>query len=124
MEIPIGLGDAKARRILWRIKFLHTAAWAVFASAISAIPIATAMGDLHWALGLSLLTWGEVLVLAFNRMRCPLTALAGRYTADRADNFDIFLPVWLARHNKLIFGSLFLVGEIFLFLRWMGHAGP
>jgi hypothetical protein len=118
----VEIGPGEARRILWRIKFVHTLAWAVFASAILAIPLVTAMGDLGWALGLSLLAWGEVVVLVFNRMRCPLTALAGRYTQDRADNFDIFLPLWLARHNKLIFGALFLLGELFLLLRWM--AGP
>ncbi len=38
----------------------------------------------------------EVAVLAFNGMRCPLTDLAARYTDDRRDNFDIYLPLWLA----------------------------
>jgi hypothetical protein len=28
----------------------------------------------------------------------------GALHPDRADNFDIYLPVWLARHNKVIFG--------------------
>ena len=123
MEIPVGSGDAKARHMLWRIKFLHTVAWTVFASAILAVPIVTAMGDFRWALGLSLLAWGEVLILLLNRMHCPLTALAGRYTQDRADNFDIFLPLWLARNNKLIFGPLFLAGELFLLLRWAEQSG-
>ncbi len=59
-------------------------------------------------------------MLAANRLRCPLTGLAGRYTTDRADNFDIFLPEWLARHNKLLFGSLFAVSEFFLFRRLGG----
>jgi hypothetical protein len=33
---------------------------------------------------------------------------------------DIFLPEWLAKHNnnKLIFGSLFAVGELFLLWQW------
>ena len=26
---------------------------------------------------------------------------------DRSANFDIYLPLWLARHNKTIFGSVF-----------------
>jgi hypothetical protein len=49
-------------------------------------------------------------VLAANRMRCPLTDLAARYTEERADNFDIYLPLWLARHNQRIFGTLYVVG--------------
>jgi hypothetical protein len=60
----------------------------------------------------------EVLVLVFNRWRCPLTPIAARYTADRRDNFDIYLPEWLARHNKLIFGLLYSVGLLYTFARW------
>ena len=49
-------------------------------------------------------------MLIANDERCPLTGVAARYTVDRRDNFDIYLPEWLARHNKLIFGGLFVVG--------------
>ena len=61
----------------------------------------------------------EVITLAVNGMRCPLTGFAARYTDDRADNFDIFLPAWLARNNKRIFGSMFVAAELFLFWRWL-----
>jgi len=54
----------------------------------------------------------EVLVLVFNRMRCPLTGVAARYTDDRRDNFDIYLPEWVARHNKTIFGTLYVAGIV------------
>ena len=54
----------------------------------------------------------EVLVLIANKWRCPLTGVAARYTDDRRDNFDIYLPEWLARHNKLIFGVLYVVGVL------------
>ena len=57
---------------------------------------------------------GECLVLVLNRMRCPLTDLAARHTEDRRDNFDIHLPLWLARHNKTVFGSLYLLGLLLL----------
>jgi hypothetical protein len=58
-----------------------------------------------------------------NGWRCPLTALAARYTDDQSDNFDIYLPAWIARHKKGVFGSLFFVGVLyFLALRagWIG----
>ncbi len=105
-------------RILWRIKTFHTAAWLLFALAILAIPIAVILDRLSLALWLSLLVWAEVFILLFNGMRCPLTGIAARYTADRADNFDIFLPAWLARHNKLIFGTVFAAAQLFLLWRW------
>ena len=54
------------------------------------------------------------------RWRCPLTLVAERYTTDRSANFDIFLPERLARWNKEIFGTLFLVGVVTLVLRWRG----
>ena len=66
----------------------------------------------------------EVAILLVNRMRCPLTGVAARYTDDRADNFDIFLPEWLARHNKLIFGTLFALGEVYLLWRWALRLTP
>ena len=111
-----------ARRVLWRIRMGHTIAWAIFALSIVAIPVVTFVGRIQTAFWLSLLVWGEVIILLANRFRCPLTGVAMRYTKDRSDNFDIFLPRWLAKHNKLIFGSLFAIGEIFLLWRWAIHA--
>lgn len=53
-------------------------------------------------------------------VRCPLTDVAARYTEDRRDNFDIYLPEFLARHNKLIFGVLYVAGLFVLLVRWTG----
>jgi hypothetical protein len=53
-----------------------------------------------------------------------MTDIAGRYTEEHADNFDIYLPMWLARHNKRIFGFLFVAGEVVLLWQWMRRAGP
>lgn len=99
---------------------VHTGAWVVFASATLAIPVATAFGAVNAAIWLSAAVWVEVLILLANGMRCPLTGIAARYTAARGDNFDIFLPAWLARYNKLIFGTLFAVAEVWLLWRWLG----
>lgn len=86
---------------------VHTIVWAFFAAAIVAMPVAA------WHRRLDLFWWlagivaVEVAVLAFNRMRCPLTDVAARYTDDRRDNFDIYLPLTLARYNKHVFGTLY-----------------
>jgi len=105
--------------VLRRIKLLHTAVWFFFASCIVAIPIAGAARQFQWAAVLSGLVWFECLILAVNRGRCPLTDVAERYTAEHADNFDIYLPLWMARHNKLIFGTLFVAGELFVLVLWL-----
>lgn len=102
-----------ARRLLL-VRLLHTLAWTAFAGAIVAILPAILAGRQQMAIWLSLLVWVEVAVLALNGLRCPLTAVAARYIDDRAPNFDIFLPRWLAQWNKAIFGSLFAVTQILL----------
>jgi len=60
---------------------------------------------------------GEGLVLLLFKLSCPLTAVARKYSDSQKDNFDIFLPNWLARHNKLIFTSIFMVGLITVLYR-------
>lgn len=101
------------------VKLLHTAVWLFFVGCIVAIPIAGYRGRFLPAAVLSGLVLIECAVLVCNHWRCPLTGLAGRHTAERADNFDIYLPNWLARHNKLIFGALFVAGELFVLGCWL-----
>jgi hypothetical protein len=101
------------------VKLAHTAVWLFFAGCIVALPFAGGRGDFLWAAVLSGLVLVECAVLAVNRGRCPLTDLASRYTQERTDNFDIYLPLWLARHNKAIFGTLFALGELFVLARWL-----
>ncbi|MDZ7363315.1 MAG: hypothetical protein ONB46_21735 [candidate division KSB1 bacterium] len=46
-----------------------------------------------------------------------MTLIAAKYTEQRADNFDIFLPNWLARNNKLIFSLIWLLGVAIVIYR-------
>jgi hypothetical protein len=108
--------------ILNGIKLLHTAVWSFFALCVVLIPIAGAAGHLCLAIVLIGVVLIECLVLALNRAQCPLTVVARRYTEDRADNFDIYLPLWLARHNKLIFGILYIGGTFYVAIRWWTSA--
>jgi hypothetical protein len=105
------------------IKAAHTLVWALFAGCIVAIPFASWQGEHRAAAWLMAIVFVEVAVLALNRMRCPLTGWAGRYTDDRRDNFDIYLPLWLARRNKLIFGALYVAGSAFALVRWLRASG-
>jgi hypothetical protein len=105
--------------ILIGIKLLHTAVWLLFAGCIVVIPFAGFWRQFRLAAVLTGLVLVECAVLAMNRGRCPLTDVASRYTEDRRDNFDIYLPLWLARRNKTIFGTLFVVGTLFVLVRWL-----
>jgi hypothetical protein len=108
---------------LHAIKALHTIVWAFFAGCIIAIPIFGFMRRYSLAVALIGVVLIEVLILVANRLRCPLTGVAAKYTEDRSDNFDIYLPVWMARHNKVIFGLLFLGGTLLTVARWVGWIG-
>jgi hypothetical protein len=102
------------------IKLLHSAVWAVIAGCIVALPVVALARRLDWAAVLNVVVLAECAVIGLNKGRCPLTNVAARYTEDRADNFDIYLPLWLARHNKAVFGALFIAGEVVVLWRWLG----
>jgi hypothetical protein len=108
----------KAPAALITIKIIHTAVWAFFVACISAIPVTAHLGQFKLTACSIAAVLFEVVVLLVNRWNCPLTGVAARYTSAREDNFDIYLPLWLAKHNKLIFGWLFVAGLIYACILW------
>ena len=100
------------------LKMVHTIIWAFFVLMICAIWVLAAQGRVvgaAWAIGVVLI---EVAVLGLNHGQCPLGRIVERYTDDRAANFDIYLPAWLASRTKPIFGSLFGGAVLLTALRW------
>lgn len=100
------------------VKIAHTIAWAFFVGCILAIPVAswhTRHTSVAWLVAIVLV---EGAVLLANGWRCPLTSLAARFTEERHDNFDIYLPAWLAKHNKAIFSVVFAIGATFALGNW------
>jgi len=114
-----GVASSSEEHSLRIIKLVHTIVWAFFAGSIVAIPVLAWLDDYRAALLFIGIVLVEVVVLVINGMRCPLTGVAARYTDDRRDNFDIYLPEWLARYNKLIFGLLYIAGILFTLARWV-----
>jgi hypothetical protein len=101
------------------IKLSHTVIWAFFAGCIVVLPVAGLERRFDWALALTAVVLLECVILMLNRGGCPLTGMAAKFTEDRADNFDIYLPIWLARNNKIIFGCLFVAGELVVVGYWL-----
>lgn len=95
------------------IKGIHTIAWAFFAGCILAIPFFVWTGELGMAFLLCGIVFLEVIILLINKWHCPLTPIAAKYTEERQPNFDIYLPRWLAKYNKEIFGTLYLAGLLY-----------
>jgi len=97
--------------------------WAILVTIILAIPVVGWAGMYRQVIWLTAIVLVEILVLVLNGWQCPLTRVAARYTDDRRDNFDIYLPEWLARYNKTIFGSFFVAGVVIVFVRWCDWIG-
>ena len=105
--------------VLIAVKILHTVIWVFFVACIAVIYVFAYERRIGMAAVFIGIVMIEVLVLAFNQMRCPLTGVASRYTNDCVDTFDIYLPLWLAKHNKLIFGTVYVAGIVYTLLRWL-----
>src|SRR5215469_15126531 len=100
------------------IKLLHTVVWAVFAGSIIALPFLALRRRFGLVVFITVIIVSEGVVLTMNHWKCPLTDLAARYTDDRRDSFDIYLPPWLARNNKAIFTTLFVINECLVLWCW------
>ena len=105
--------------MLTAIKLLHTLIWAFLAASILALPILAVWRRFRWAAILTVIVLLECVVLAADGGRCPLTDVAARFTVDRNSNFDIYLPNWLAEHNKVVFGWFFVAGELVVVGCWL-----
>lgn len=98
------------------IKLVHTAIWIFFNLVIFymayAIIIANKIDKWVW-ICIGLIVLEGLTLLVFKRM-CPVTLIARKYSDSNKDNFDIYLPNWLAKYNKTIYTSIFLVLIIIL----------
>lgn len=98
------------RHKLIAIKLLHTAVWVFMNVMIFFVLYAVVTDRIDRWLWMGLAVIGlECLVLLIFKMACPLTLVARRYSNSQLPNFDIYLPLWLAKYNKLIYGVI-LVG--------------
>lgn len=102
------------------IKFIHTIVWIFFNGVIFYLYYAIIKNKIDirvWVcIGVVLL---EGIILAIFKRSCPITIIAQKYSDSTKDNFDIFLPNWLAKYNKLIYTSLFMVSLVILLLRML-----
>ena len=95
---------------LINIKIIHTAIWIFFNVVLFYMAYAVMVNKIDrfvW-IGIALIV-GEGLVLMVFKKMCPLTIMARKYSDSAKDNFDIYLPEWLARNNKLIYTTFFII---------------
>jgi len=103
---------------LLAIKFTHTLIWLFFVCVIFYILFSGICNRINYytwiAIGIVIV---EGIVLVVFKLFCPLTIIARKYSDSNKENFDIFLPNWLARNNKLIFTAIYLIGLMIVLIR-------
>lgn len=110
--------NMKSSERLKFIKIIHTVVWVFFASIIFYILYCGLFNEINNFTWIAIaLVIGEGIVLLIFRMYCPLTILARKYSHSEKDNFDIYLPNWLAKYNKIIFTIIFVTGLAFVLYR-------
>lgn len=92
------------------IKTIHTIIWVFFNVVIFYMLYAAITNKLDsWLwIGYGLFVLEGIILLLF-KFFCPLTVMARKYSASTKENFDIYLPNWLAKYNKPIYTSILVV---------------
>jgi hypothetical protein len=100
------------------IKTIHTIIWLFYNVVIFYLLYAVIMNKIDLLVWICVGLVGlEGIVLLLFKMFCPLTIIARKYSDSTKDNFDIFLPNWLAKYNKIIYTSIFGIAIIILLYR-------
>jgi hypothetical protein len=100
------------------IKIVHTLIWVFFNVVIFYLLYAVLTNRIDkWVwICLGLIVLEGLVLLVFKKM-CPVTVVARRYSDSTRDNFDIFLPNWLARYNKEIYTTIVIISVLILLYR-------
>jgi len=97
------------------LRIIHTIIWLFFNVVIFYLYYAVITNKIDkWVwICIGLILVEGVVLLLFKKF-CPITLIARKYSNSTKDNFDIFLPNWLAKYNKLIYTSLFMIAVLIL----------
>ena len=92
------------------IKSIHTLIWLFFNGVLFYMAYAVILNKINkfvWlGIGCIVIEW---IVLLIFRWQCPFTILARKYSGSGKENFDIYLPNWLAKYNKAIYITIFVI---------------
>ena len=100
------------------VKTIHTMIWLFFNVVIFYLlyaVIANKIDKWIWICIGSIALEGIILII-FKKV-CPVTLIARKYSNSQKDNFDIYLPNWLARYNKEIYSIIVLIAIVILVYR-------
>lgn len=100
------------------LKLIHTIIWVFYVLVFFYILYAGIYNKIDIYL------WGAIgfvifegIILIIYKCKCPLTVLGYKYTDNPEVGFDIYLPRWLAKYNKTIYGSGFVIEMLIILYR-------
>jgi hypothetical protein len=100
------------------VKIVHTMIWVFFNVVIFYLLYAVIVDKIDsWVWICIVLIVLEGIVLLIFKQACPVTLIARKYSDSTKDNFDIYLPNWLARYNKTIYTTIVAVALVILIYR-------
>ncbi|APM38886.1 hypothetical protein [Clostridium kluyveri] len=103
---------------LFYIKLMHTIIWFFYVFVFFYILYTGIFNKINlylWiAIGLEII---EGIILIIFKGKCPLTVLGYKYTDNPEVGFDIYLPKWLAKYNKIIYGSGLVIAMFIIIYR-------
>ena len=102
------------------VKILHTIIWVFFNVVIFYLLYAVVIDRIYkWVwICISLIILEAITLIVFKDI-CPVTLIARKYSDSQKDNFDIYLPNWLAKYNKEIYTVIVLIAIVILIYRLM-----
>lgn len=100
------------------IRVFHTAIWAFYVAVLGFMVYAGVSDkiDVRLLVCVALVVVEGIILVVF-KWRCPLTVLAERYCDNPEIGFDIYLPQFVARHNKNIYLVLFSLSLLIVLAR-------
>src|SRR3954471_17166987 len=100
------------------VKVVHTLIWLFFNVVIFYLLYAVLANKIDkWVwICISLIFLEGVILIAFKNF-CPITLIARNFSNSQKDNFDIYLPNWLAKYNKQIYSAIVLIAIVILIYR-------
>jgi hypothetical protein len=103
---------------LQMIKIIHTIIWLFFNVVIFYLLYAVIIDKVDkWVwICISLILLEGIILIVFKKM-CPITLVARKFSTSQKDNFDIYLPNWLAKYNKEIYSTIVVIAILILTYR-------
>ena len=95
---------------LLALKIVHTTIWAFYASILVYMYYLVFLKKIDFTFWIAVfLVLLEATILLICEWKCPLTVYMERYVEKSDVGFDIFLPQWMAKYNKIGYSTLFVL---------------